>query len=396
MEQQTRIQIIDALRGFALLGILYVHTIMFFLAGPLIPGIVETANITSLDEMLGELIYWIGLSKFFSIFSILFGLSFYIQMQSAKRRNTPFAGRFVWKMILLLVFGLFHWGFFPGDILTMYAVIGLLLIPLSTLSNRALLTLAILLQLGLGRALYFAVNGNELIFAFNWYEMYSNFVNAALNGSFLDVFNAGFARYPQFWNEQLGLWGRFYSSLSYFILGMLIGRLGWLANIFEHKSKFKKILYISAPLALLFWWLHLEYVGGAWGLWDHDNNTWLAVLRFEINELFSLFLSLTYATAFILLANKFNQTKLLTYLGAYGRTGLTSYITQSILGTFIFFNWGLGMIDKVTVTGTLIVFILITALQLSFSYLWLKHFKYGPFEWLWRSLTYFQWVKNTR
>ena len=393
---QHRIQIIDALRGFALVGILYVHTVMYFLAGPIIPGLQETAITSLLDEMLGKSIYWIGLSKFFSIFSILFGLSFYIQMASARKKELNFTNRFLWKMVLLAGFGIIHWGFFPGDILTMYAIIGALLIPLSKLSDRTLVIFAILLQLGLGRVLSFAMNGNELIFSFNWYEEYSRFVKATMSGNLFDVFSASYPRYAQFWNEQLGLWGRFYSSLSYFILGVLLGRSGWLHNLSEHLSKFKWIFFYSLPCAIVFFLLHLYYVGGAWGLWQHDNNNWLAVVRFEINELFALFLSLTYASAFILLANKFSTSSLLNYLSSYGRTGLTTYLFQSLIGTFIFFNWGLGLINNMTVSETLFVFAILLFLQIVFSHLWLKKYHYGPLEWLWRSFTYLKWAPNKR
>ncbi len=365
---------------------------MYFLAGPLIPGVQESALITPFDETLRGSIYWIGMSKFFSIFSILFGLSFYIQQQSARRQHSPFAGRFTWKMALLAGFGFIHWGFFPGDILTMYAIIGVLLIPLSKLSNRSLLALAILLQLGLGRVIYFAITGGELLFAFNWFEVYSSFINAVLKGNILDVMSTSYPRYVQFWNEQLGLWGRFYSSLSYFILGLLLGRCGWLEDLPRHIAKFKVTLMIGLPSALVFLLLHIKYIGGAWSLWSDSLTTWSAVMRFEIYDLFALSLTLTYASAFVLFAHKFSASKLVRYLGSYGRTGLTTYLFQSLLGTFIYFNWGLGLIDVVSISQTLIVFVVLLVIQISFSHLWLKRYQYGPLEWLWRSLTFFKWV----
>ena len=170
-------------------------------------------------------------------------------MASARKKELNFTNRFLWKMVLLAGFGIIHWGFFPGDILTMYAIIGALLIPLSKLSDRTLVIFAILLQLGLGRVLSFAMNGNELIFSFNWYEEYSRFVKATMSGNLFDVFSASYPRYAQFWNEQLGLWGRFYSSLSYFILGVLLGRSGWLHNLSEHLSKFKWIFFLVMHFA---------------------------------------------------------------------------------------------------------------------------------------------------
>lgn len=396
MEVQSRIHVIDGLRGFALLGILYVHVLMLFMAGPPPKAILETLVTSPFDEYVGSSIYWIALSKFYSIFSVLFGLSFFIQMRSGQKKSASFRSRFAWRMLLLAGFGLVHWAFFPGDILTMYAIIGLILIPMSYLGNRILFPIAILLVFGFGRAIYFSIYGNEALYVFDGELIYRNWTNSTLDGSLFDVIKASFARYGTFWNDQFTLWGRFYNTLGYFIIGLLLGRSGWLENLDLHLRKFK-IIFIASIFGIgVFLTLHIIYLGGSWGLWYHEHNTWFALVRYGIYDLYSISLSLFYASGFILLCSKFQSSKAFGYLSAYGRTGLTSYITQSLIGTFIFFNWGLGLMHHISGSQTLLVFIGIMALQLFLSHVWLQHFKFGPLEWLWRSLTYFEWVPNRK
>ena len=85
--------------------------------------------------------------KAFSTFSLLFGFSFFIQLDNAARRGMPFRGRFVWRMFLLLLFSQLHSLFYNGDILLLYSVMGLLLVALCRLSTRVVLTVAVIMIL---------------------------------------------------------------------------------------------------------------------------------------------------------------------------------------------------------------------------------------------------------
>lgn len=396
MESKSRIHVIDSLRGFALLGILFIHMLMFFLAGPFTPEINAMAVQSSLDKALRAAIYWIALSKFYSIFSVLFGLGFYIQMRNGRKKLKNFHLRFLWRMVILAGFGFLHWTYYAGDILVLYAVIGIILLLLSFLSDKALLLLAILLFAGLGRILFFTIDADGSLFSYDWSVLYGNFTNAALNGSFFDVAQSSYARMVMFWDEHFNLWGRFYNTLSYFIFGLLLGRLSWLEDLDFHIAKFKIAFVVSLCGAVLFGGLHLKFIGGAWELFIHPHDVWFIVTQYSIFDFYSISLSTCYASGFILAANHFKNGRIFLYLSSYGRMALTSFLTQSALGTFIFFNWGLGLIHELSVSACLIVFLIVAVAQITFSHFWLKHFRYGPLEWLWRSLTYFEWMPNKK
>lgn len=394
MNNTARIHMVDALRGFALLGILYVHAILYFLANSLNEEVYSTAIQTSLDPLLRSSVYWFGLSKFYSIFSMLFGLSFYIQLRNGQSKDSSFHLRFIWKLVLLAGFAIIHRVIFFGDILVVYAAVGLLLVPVSSFNNRVLFGMAILLMAGLGRMLYFALFGTGQIFEINYMLMYQGYMKAVLNGSFLDVASANLGAYPQFWNEHFGFWGRFYNTFGYFILGLLIGRLGILENLEKNLQLIKRLLIVALICSVVGLGLHLKFIGFAWDIFKLPHDSWHALAWYGIYDFFAIAMTFVYATGFILLVHKFQNSFYFRCLSAYGRTGLTSYITQSVLGTFIFFNWGLGLIHETSFTMNLLVFAFIAFVQITFSYQWLRRFKYGPLEWLWRSLTYLKWMPN--
>lgn len=396
MEQDARIHTVDALRGFALLGILYVHVIHYFLGTEPNQEILNTAIRNSLDPHLSPSTYWIGLSKFYSIFSMLFGLSFYIQMRAGKVRLSNFRLRFFWKLLLLAGFGILHRMVFMGDILVVYALVGMLLIPASSLSNTTLAVTAVALLGGLGRAVYLLLFGTGSIFEVDFTLSYETYLNAVLRGTFLDIVSTNLEFYAQFWNEQLGFWGRFYNTFGYFILGLLIGRLGILEDIEGNLRTIRTVFAVALACAVLGLGLHLKFIGFAWDIFFLPLEGWQWFGVYGVYEFFSISMTFLYASGFILLAHGVRKSAFFRYLSAYGRTGLTSYVSQSVLGTFLFFNWGLGLIHEFNFTMNLLTFFVMAFIQMTFSYHWLQRFRYGPLEWLWRSLTFFEWVPNRR
>src|SRR5210317_391222 len=132
---KKRIISIDALRGFALAGVALVHMVEQYIAGPHPEGFMEGVNGLP-DQIIQGLITIFFTGKFFALFSILFGLSFSIQMESAENKGQKFAGRFIWRALLLFVIGYVHQLFYRGDILTIYAVLAPFLIPFYKISNK--------------------------------------------------------------------------------------------------------------------------------------------------------------------------------------------------------------------------------------------------------------------
>ena len=129
--QSQRINVVDSLRGFAVVGIIIIHFLehLNFYAFP---------ELTPFDEGLWDTVFYLGASKMYAIFALLFGLSCYIQHHNAEKRGEDFRLRFAWRMLLLFGWGMLDLVFFNGDILCTYAVLGLLLIPLVKAPDKVL------------------------------------------------------------------------------------------------------------------------------------------------------------------------------------------------------------------------------------------------------------------
>ena len=140
-----RLEVVDALRGFALLAIVLLHNLEHY--NIFSDNISQPDWLNSIDVFLCDAIYFLFAGKAYATFSLLFGFSFYIQMRNARKRGDDFRMRFAWRMMLLVGFSQLHALFYNGDILLLYAFCGLLLIPASSWSNRTVLTVAIILML---------------------------------------------------------------------------------------------------------------------------------------------------------------------------------------------------------------------------------------------------------
>ncbi|MDE5959127.1 MAG: heparan-alpha-glucosaminide N-acetyltransferase domain-containing protein, partial [Muribaculaceae bacterium] len=145
LRQDSRIDVVDALRGFALLAIVLLHNLEHY--NIFSDGLIQPAWLTTLDRWVTDAIYFVFAGKAYATFSLLFGFSFYIQMRNARRRGCDFRLRFAWRMLLLVCFSQFHALFYNGDILLLYAVCGLILIPASSWSDRTVIIVATLLML---------------------------------------------------------------------------------------------------------------------------------------------------------------------------------------------------------------------------------------------------------
>jgi uncharacterized protein len=157
MPEQTadnaRVVAVDALRGFALFGIVVVHFVEQYLGAPPPPSRPNFGIFSAADSIVLAVDALLFVGKFFPMFSLLFGLSFFIQMDRAARKGTDFQWRFVWRVVLLLLLGLVHGLAYRGDILSIYALLGLVLVFFYRASDRTLLVAAVLLFVGLPRLL---------------------------------------------------------------------------------------------------------------------------------------------------------------------------------------------------------------------------------------------------
>ncbi len=386
----NRIIIIDALRGFALGGVALVHMTEQYIASAPTENLMEVTNGT-FDNILSGIISFFIIGKFFALFSILFGLSFFIQMDGAAKRGENFAGRFLWRIFLLFIIGYAHQLFYKGDILTIYALLAPFLIPFYRMKNNWILLVAGVFLISLPRFVSYAILGTDSAFGFPSLVDFNNEINLAYiktlkEGSIIDVFstNAGQGMLQKM-DFQIGFFARFYLTFGYFLIGLWLGKIGLFQKVKEHVSKVKKWLI----WAIIFFVVALILTGGLFAMSPQpvDFKSWIHVLAINSYDWSNIALTAIILCSFILIYMKNRGEKFLSFFAPYGRMALTNYVLQSIIGTSILFGWGLGFLGKIQTTYLFLIAILLITIQTLISKVWLTHFRYGPLEWLWRSAT---------
>jgi len=386
-----RISSIDALRGFALAGIVICHVVENYIGGPSAAEFNDAVHQGILDNIIDGLIGFFLRGKFIALFSFLFGLSFFIQMDNGAKRGTYFGIRFLWRLVLLFGIGYIHHLFYRGDILTVYALLGVLLIPFYKIGNTWVLLSAGLLFIGLGRYIVFAMTGGDGLFMDIVVEpdhpMVSTYYKILKNGSIWDVFHAnateGHLGKAEF---QYGFFGRGYFTFAFFLVGLFVGRTGFFKRFREEKKLTKKVL-IYATIAII---ISFGITAGGFASMgeNFEMKSWNAMIGLTGMDMVNAAMTILYIALFAMVYRGVRGEKLLAKFAPYGRMALTNYVLQSIIFTFIFFGWGLGMIGELRQLYTFLIALVFIVLQMWLSKLWLQHFRYGPLEWLWRSLTF--------
>jgi uncharacterized protein len=388
-----RIEVMDVLRGFALLGILAVNMGIF--SFPFIAQITGTPRgTTPLDQAAEFAVAWLATGKFYPLFSFLFGLGMSLQIAHIEARGDK-AGKFmVRRLLVLMLFGLIHalliWN---GDILFLYALTGLVALLFRRLEPRTLLIWAGLLfaiPILIGLAGVFssvlvsgpAVGGDA---SFNVNAMLADLERQSLevyaNGTWGQIFVWRAVE----WLITLTffLFGSGLQILAIFLVGMYFGKRGIFQNQEAHLPLFRKGLLIGLVVGLPanFAIALLQQAGG-------DVMSPLTSLWSTLVLVFGPVLTFGYISAFVLLTQRDTWRRRLTPLEAAGRMALSNYIAQSIIATLIFYSYGLGLFGQVGAFAGLVLTFAIWLIQLPISVLWLGKFRFGPLEWLWRSLTY--------
>lgn len=380
----SRLNVVDSLRGFALLAIVLLHNI-------------EHYNLYFLPENLPEWLKWLDhiawdatfltlSGNAYATFSLLFGFSFYVQLRNARARGCDFRMRFAWRMFLLAGFAMLHSLFYNGDILLLYAACGMLLIPASSWSNRTLIILSVLLMAqpyAWGKIIY-ALCNPEYIDTNNMFMPYAiAATNAGMHGNLADTLWSNLRDgifYSNIWQVEAG---RLSLTPALFMIGMVIGR----KNLFicsQSSTMFWRKALLTAILAAIPLYLLRELVP------PHIHNvTVKAFYNVAAGRIFNVASMTILVSVFVLCwfhAGKgYRWQQCLT---PYGRMSLTNYISQSIIGVAIYYNCGLGLYRTTGATACLLIGFAIFALQLTFSRRWLASHRQGPLEWLWKRLTW--------
>lgn len=382
--QSHRLEVVDALRGFALLAIVLLHNLEHYnIFGA--PSQPEWLN--ELDKFLTSFVYFIFAGKAYATFSLLFGFSFYIQLRNARRRGCDFRGRFAWRMLVLVGFSQFHALFYNGDILLLYAVCGLILIPASGWKDRTVLIVSVILMLQpyCWAKIFYAMLHPDYVDTNSLFVQYATQAEVVgRTGDFLstiadNIWNGQL--YSNFWQVEAG---RLFQTPSLFLLGMWLGRRG----MFEQTSaslRFWRIAFaIAIVCAIPLYWLSTAIP-------PHISNvTVLCYYSIAIPMLYNFAFMTILVSGFVILWFRHDSAgySWQRFIAPYGRMSLTNYIGQSIIGVAIYYHWGFNLWDSVGATVTLLIAFGIFFFQLIFSRYWLSKHGQGPLEWIWKRATW--------
>lgn len=384
MINNNRILIVDALRGFALLGIVLIHSVEHF--DFFYPPQINLLFSAEFDAKIMDLVFLLISGKAYSIFALMFGISFFIQMERNKQRGIDFSKRFLWRLTILFIFGFIHSLFYEGDILHIYALLGFPLIIFNKFSNKTLLITALLLFVQIP-LFYHLVN--SLIYQNYVYKeslgsgLWEIGAKTYATGNLIDVI-----KYNN-WNGRIAVWGwtiyngRILQLIGLFLVGLILGRRKFFNNLETNKGFLIKSLIFGLIAAMLLGFISTS--GVAENLTETSKNIFGKVLQSYTNLVYTGLIII----AFCLINLKFKDATVFRLLSNFGRMSLSNYLFQSLIGVTLFYNFGFGLYRYLGSTWSLIYGIIFVSLQIAISNFWFKHFHYGPFEWLWRAITYF-------
>ena len=382
IDKNPRIEVVDALRGFAVMAILLVHNLEHFIF-PVYPAN-SPAWLNALDQGVLNVVFTLFAGKAYAIFALLFGFTFYIQSSNRRRQGKDFGYRFLWRLVLLAGFATLNAAFFPaGDVLLLFVVAGLVLFFTRNWSDKAVLITAVIC----------------LLQPVEWYHYIANLLNPThqlpdlqvgeMYAEVAEYTKAGNFREFILGNITLGqkaslLWavnaGRFVQTAGLFLLGFFIGRKQLFVATEKNLRFWVKTLIVSAvAFAPLYTLKELvtdndlivsQTAGTAFDMWQ------------------KLAFTLVLMASFVLLYQRRRFSAAVAGLRFYGRMSLTNYISQSIIGAVVYFPFGLYLAPYCGYTLSLLIGILVFLMQVRFCKWWLARHRQGPLEHIWHKWTW--------
>ncbi|WP_028865841.1 DUF418 domain-containing protein [Psychromonas aquimarina] len=378
-EKKQRIQSVDMLRGFALIGILFANILWYsgYLDSPVsVRG--DLLNTSIFDEAVLFLTRLLVHGKFYFIYSFLFGLGFYILYSRANSRYPSFSRYFIKRQLILFLIGCIHAVFiWWGDILRYYALIGLVLLLLKNWEPEHLLKLS--LALLLTPLLLDIVNALWSI------SLNLSFAPESNKSVLLSLYQQGLWFDANFDRMLIGLQGNINSGrllriMGMFIMGYYFGQIRFFTESTRSSLLQKRLMIFAVLVALP---LGLIKTGASY--YDYGFSKMNATLVKEFLYVISVTgMSLGYIALIAYSGNYLQQTLVGRWLQTLGRVPLTNYILQSIIGYVIF--QGFGLFAEVPLFQVYMLSLVIIAVQLFLSIEWLKRRKMGPVEELWRRI----------
>ena len=391
VKASERFAILDVLRGFALLGICMANFPEFSLYNFLPQEAKSSMSTAVQDNATRWLLYLFVDGKFYTLFSLLFGIGFSIILRNAERKGANGLRIFYRRMALLLVIGFAHLMFiWSGDILMLYALLGMLLPLFRRVSDRGLLRASAFFLLlpvvvdALAEAFGVRLSAAAVRAQWHYCDLYGiteeNFGHWLRDAdSYREVFQflvqGALVRVQEFVDGN-----RYFKVFGLFLLGFHIGRNRMYAGLEARVRLLRRVAAwgfgAGLPLSVLYAWSGMN--GHPWG-----NAVHTLVYTASVYPL-----GLAYLCGFCLLYLRWRKAAVWMALAAPGRMALTNYIGQSVAGMFLFYGIGLGWGAQVGLAQTEVVALAVYVAQMLVSRWWLSAFRFGPLEWIWRMLTY--------
>jgi uncharacterized protein len=371
----NRIDMVDALRGYALLGLFLVHCVERF----------ELYWLDPMPDPWFDGVMAVFAGKSFAIFALLFGFSFATIMANERARGKDFTLRFIWRLALLFGIGTLHALVYRGDILQVLAAVGLLMIPFDRVrSDRALLAIAFLLFLQIPLLARVGFAGSADWASASPYFFGDTGLGTLATGSFADVLsiNAGPGMTGK-WSFYLET-GRVLEVAGLFLIGMVLQRRKLFAQAAQQREAWLAIAAAGAGVWVLVSLIepHILPPGSdAGGLpmqrqaMEWFTGQWRALSAMALHV--SLFV----------LAWHSPLGRVLATLAPAGKMTLTLYVGQSLAAAPLLYGFGLGLFDDFSSAQLVGLGLATFAAQMVLAELWFRHFRYGPLEWLWRAAT---------
>ena len=376
-----RIDVVDALRGFAVMAIVLVHNLEHFIFPVYPDNSPEWLNV--LDQGVLNGVFSLFAGKAYAIFALLFGLTFYIQTDNYKKQGKDFGYRFLWRMLLLLGFATLNAAFFPaGDVLLLFAVVSLVLFLTRNWSDKAVLITSIIFLLQPVEWYHYIAslfNPAHQLPDLKVGEMYAEVAEYTKAGNFRDFILGNITlgqKASLFWAINAG---RFSQTAGLFLLGYYFGRKQLFISSEKNLRIWVKILIVAAiSFAPLYTFKDLimksdaiiqQSAGTAFDMWQ------------------KLAFTLVLVASFVILYQNQTFSKMVSNLRFYGRMSLTNYISQSVIGAAIYFPFGLYLAPHCGYTLSLLIGIFTFFMQMLFCKWWLGRHKQGPLEYIWHKWT---------
>lgn len=384
-QPNTRIDVADVLRGLAVMGIILLHSIEHFNFYSFPDTSAQSGWLKFADKAVWDGLFFMFGGKAYAVFALLFGFSFFIQDYNQQKKGKDFRLRFCWRLVLLFLFGNLNAAFFTAEVLVLYALVGFILVFTCRLSDKAVFILACVLliqPLPLYYVLRAATDPSYVPVTIPTRELWQATFQSQMNGTFFETLRTNL------WEGQLAslawAWdnGRVFQTAALFLFGMLIGRRKlFLQDALPVWNK------ICAGAVIAFFPLY-----GLNNMLPQfiESKAILTPLALTVKSLANFAFMLMLVSGVIFMYYRTRCQPLLRRIIPYGKMSLTNYITQSMVGSFVFYHWGLAMHAHFTITASFLFGIVFFLFQWKCCDLWMKHHQHGPLEYVWKRAT---WLK---